>query len=679
MQCRYLFLLIHFFVMVGPATQAQVDTSSVPLLDSVTIEAYQGKTILQAAAAINYIPQQQLSRFSNTNILQALNATPGVRMEERSPGSYRLNIRGSAVRSPFGVRNVKIYYAGIPFTAPGGASMLNMLGYYNIGSAEVIKGPGGSLYGAGTGGVLLLQPLPIENKKFTAGIMGGSYGMFGAHASISFNNNIIRYERLQSDGFRDHTAMRRNNLSWNGELRTSSKNIFKAHFIYSNLFYETPGALTLNEYNSNSRAARPATPAFPGAEAAEASIDQENILLGLSNTTNISGRLKNTTGIYGSYNRINNPTVQNYERKREPHFGGRTVFDHSFNAGQSLFEWNAGAEFQQGLFRYKTYRNVNGKPDTLRIEDELDIKQVAVFAQMNWNYKNWILSAGAGFNSLRLDFDRLNTIPQIHEQKHFKGEFAPRFALLYKICRTVSAYVNAAKGFSPPAADEIFADNNAYNLALAAETGWNYEPGIRGNLFKDRFEFDLSYFTTGLTNSIVTRRDSGGGNYYINAGKTSQQGFEAAIGYELLAKASSGFKGTSIKVTYSHYRFRYRKFEQAGNDYSGNTMPGVSPDNLNILLDIPYRKIFYLNLSYSFTGRIQLNDANTASAPCYHLLAAKAGYNIQCKKMKLSLFAGADNIGDVTYSLGNDINGFGGRYFNRAARRSFYAGTTIHL
>ncbi|MEJ0103149.1 MAG: hypothetical protein WDO19_11585 [Bacteroidota bacterium] len=38
-----------------------------------------------------------------------MNNTPGVRMEERSPGSYRLNLRGSTLRSPFGVRNVKVY------------------------------------------------------------------------------------------------------------------------------------------------------------------------------------------------------------------------------------------------------------------------------------------------------------------------------------------------------------------------------------------------------------------------------------------------------------------------------------------------------------------------------------------------------------------------------------------
>ena len=72
-------------------------------------------------------------------------------MEERSPASYRMNIRGSTLRSPFGVRNVKVYLDDIPFTDAGGNTYLNQLSYYNFNSIEVLKGPGGSLYGAGTG------------------------------------------------------------------------------------------------------------------------------------------------------------------------------------------------------------------------------------------------------------------------------------------------------------------------------------------------------------------------------------------------------------------------------------------------------------------------------------------------------------------------------------------------
>ncbi|RYY49086.1 MAG: Plug domain-containing protein [Chitinophagaceae bacterium] len=114
-------------LLIAPAAGAQTDSSKAPTLDGIAVTAYLGTQLQELPAAVNIITAAQLGRFSNSNLLQALNASPGVRMEERSPGSYRLNIRGSAVRSPFGVRNVKIYYSGIPFTAPGGASMFNII------------------------------------------------------------------------------------------------------------------------------------------------------------------------------------------------------------------------------------------------------------------------------------------------------------------------------------------------------------------------------------------------------------------------------------------------------------------------------------------------------------------------------------------------------------------------
>ncbi len=74
------------------------------------VKAYeQNRKLIEVAAPVSLTGQEQLNRFSNMNILPALNITPGVSMEERSPSSYRLNIRGSSLRSPFGVRDVKIY------------------------------------------------------------------------------------------------------------------------------------------------------------------------------------------------------------------------------------------------------------------------------------------------------------------------------------------------------------------------------------------------------------------------------------------------------------------------------------------------------------------------------------------------------------------------------------------
>src|SRR5688500_8639454 len=136
---------------VAQHENAFADTTRV--LGEVTVQAYQyDRPLSEIPASVAFLGQRDLARFSDASLLPSLNTVPGVRMEERSPGSYRLAIRGSAVRSPFGVRNVKVYWNDLPFTDAGGNTYLNLFDLQAIQQAEIIKGPGTSVYGAGTGG-----------------------------------------------------------------------------------------------------------------------------------------------------------------------------------------------------------------------------------------------------------------------------------------------------------------------------------------------------------------------------------------------------------------------------------------------------------------------------------------------------------------------------------------------
>ena len=44
---------------------------------------------------------------------------------------------------------------------------------------------------------------------------------------------------------------------------------------------------------------------------------------------------------------------------------------------------------------------------------------------------------------------------------------------------------------------------------------------------------------------------------------------------------------------------------------------------------------------------------------------------------RLNIYAGVDNLLDETYSMGNDINAAGGRYYNAAPKRNFYIGIAL--
>ena len=61
------------------------------------------------------------------------------------------------------------------------------------------------------------------------------------------------------------------------------------------------------------------------------------------------------------------------------------------------------------------------------------------------------------------------------------------------------------------------------------------------------------------------------------------------------------------------------------------------------------------------------------------LVRGLVGNSLAGKKVQLNIYAGGDNLLDEIYSLGNDINAAGGRYYNAAFARNYYFGLGFRL
>jgi iron complex outermembrane recepter protein len=679
-------LIFLFLTIAIPSSQVlgqSADTIKEVDLEEVVVRAYESNQRLRdIPAAVNYIGKNGFERFGPASVVQAVNTTPGVRMEERSPGSYRFNIRGSSLRSPFGVRNVKIYYNDLPFTDPGGHSYLNQLGYYNFHSLEIIKGPGSSLYGAGTGGVLLIEGLSeTEQPGILTEYATGSYQLHNIYGSITTGTEKLvsraSYQHQESHGYRDHSALSRDVHSWTGIFQINEKRTLKTSFLYGNLFYETPGALTRTEYEANPRAARPGSGFFPGAEAAKASILQKTFLAGVSYTQPLTSWLQNKSALYGMFTELRNPSIQNYGKSSEPHVGGRTLFKANLPVAQSLLSLDAGGEWQEGYITVGIHKNNAGRADTLRTSDEIKNRQSFIFTQASFDHKDWTVTAGASLNFLKVRFERFVPASLGIQRRRFNNQLAPRAALLRKFNK-INLYTSVSKGFSPPTTAELLPTGGAISLDLNAEEGTNYDLGLKGNILRNLY-LDINAFYFRLSNTIVQRRTAGGGDYYINAGKTRQNGVETYLNYSLWAN-SPLLERSLLWLSHTWHHFEYRNFKQQSNDYSGNELPGVAPHTLSTGYDFLMRKGLLGTVHYYYSDKLPLNDANSVYADAYHLLGLKLGYQRWIRnKVRVKLFAGVDNLLDENYSLGNDINGFGGRYFNAAAGRNYYASVVLQL
>ncbi|HEY0751582.1 MAG TPA: TonB-dependent receptor, partial [Chitinophagaceae bacterium] len=513
------------------------------------------------------------------------------------------------------------------------------------------------------------------NKQDEGGIDAhytiGSYNTRSLYLSLHTGNekflSSLSLQHLKSDGYRDHSELKREIYSWTGLFKIAEDRQLKTSFFFGDLFYETPGALTKEEFDNNPLAARPGSAIFPSAENAKAAIKQKSFLAGASYKQKLFNQLEHQTVLYGVYTELKNPTIRNYGRTTEPHAGGRTLFSFKDSSSVAELAIKLGGEWQEGFPGIAIHRNLDGNPDTLQTLDEINNLQRFIFLQASALKNSWSLDAGISLNWFDVKFTRIIPTANGQEYEHSISQVAPRFALGKKFKKTF-IYSSVSKGFSPPTTSEWLPTGSNINLNLKAEQGVNVDIGIRsrfGNLYAD-----VNCFRFSLDNTIVQRRDAGGGDYFINAGKTSQAGIETMLNYNLSGPVNN-FNG-NIWLSHIYHRFRYRDFIQLNQNYSGNKIPGIAPHTITTGSDINFRKL-YLSLSYLFSDQTPLNDNNSEIASSYHIINVKMGYKYYLKNnLKLHISGGIENLLDTDYSLGFDVNGFGGRYYNAAPGRNFY-------
>src|SRR3989338_7969862 len=444
-----LFIIALSFECVGFAQEDSVKT-----IPEVTVSAYPSKPLfLHVASSVSIIGQEQINDYTNGSLVYVMNSVPGVRMEERSSGSYRLSMRGSLLRSPFGIRNIKIYFDEFPLTDAGGNTYLNLINASSIHAIQIIKGPDGSMFGANTGGVILLDS---ENKLDTsvveASIRTGSFGLLVAQ--VGFDKKWKRYSLSisqsyqQSRGYRENSALQRNYLqaiqNWsykNGRV--------KLLLLGSQLHYETPGGLTLLQANEDPQQARLATATLPGAREQKAGIYNATIYAGVSNEFHFSPIFKHVFTLFGSYT--------NFKTRKEQSSGIRTYFELGKKLAVLNWKWDLGIEWQQTKSRVANYDNDLGNKGVLQTSDDLKASQNFIFSQFSTLIKNRLgLEAALSLNNYHYDFKNTFPTPQnAFTTKKLNPQLMPRFGISYRIVHNLVWRASVSKGYSPPTLAEL--------------------------------------------------------------------------------------------------------------------------------------------------------------------------------------------------------------------------------
>ena len=657
-------------------------------LNEVRVTGFAGnRTKKETAGSIALITGKDINRGSGVSFQAALNAIPGVRMDQSTLSEARISIRGNGVRSSFGIRNIKIYLNDIPVTEADGTTRIEALDVNSIGRAEVIKGPASSIYGAGTGGVInfQLQRSPYQEQSLEAVGLAGSYGLHKLAMTYRNGgdkiNSYVSYGWQEYDGYRDHSNDSRRFLSGNFQLFPDKKRIITLLLNRTTQNSQIPGALTADQVAVNPEQANASN------LDKQAGRYQTWTRIGLGQQYQINDLFSNSTSVFTYSYDLNHPLPYAYLRNFYQSYGGRTRF--SYDPGFSVLptQFIIGGEFNEGLTKGTQYVNNKGVEGAITANIDYRNTLYSLFYQSETKLDDkTLLTVGISYNSLKYDVSNY-ILPAQSGIKRFKPQATPRVAISHNFAEALTLHASVSSGFSPPSSSEVKNVDGSINPLLQAEKGINYEINAKGNILGSRLSYDLAVFKMDMKGELIGQSVQQGITIYNNAGKTTHDGAELALSWQILRPEDNNqvlSLRPFVALTYSDFKFKNYKILNANNEvtanFDGNELTGVSPWVFNGGIDFETQYGIYIYMNYYFNDKMPLNDGNTAYNPSYQLLNSKVGYKKRLgKSFELNIYGGIDNIFNEAYSSIVSLNamGFAGAqpaYFNPSPKRNGYAG-----
>jgi iron complex outermembrane recepter protein len=658
-------------------------------LNEVVINANQlPKRLKKATNTVNVVSLEDIQRANNTNIAPTLSRIPGVLMQTGTLSTNRITIRGVGARNLFGTGKIRAYFKDIPLTSGSGETSVEDFELASIARLEIDKGAS-TIYGVGLGGTIHLTPQNAYLNQ-TTGQGEFSFGSFGLFKeTINFNHgsskNSFRatYSNTQSDGYRDNNEYDRQTFTLNTNHFLSEKDELTFLFSYADVFAYIPSSLNLANYNNNPSSAASTWAQAKGYE------DSKRGIIGLSWNHQYSDRLKQSTSVFTSFRNGYEPRPFDILDEKTLALGIRSRLLGNLNLFDKNLDWTAGVELFRDHYNYGTYQNLyqSFPAGTGSVEgDQLtDFKEKRsyynIFLETNYNLtEKTTVSLGLNYNQTSYDLDdRFPASVDDPDQTgsyRFEGILSPKLGISHLVSDNVSVYSNISHGFSPITLQETLMPSGEINQDLKPETGWNFEVGTRGSIFKNKLLFSFAAYRLDIKNLLVARITGQDQFVGVNAGRTFQDGLEMSFSYKMIDKESFSLT-PFVNYTLNHYKFD--DFVDGNNDYSGNDLTGVPRDVFNSGIDFNSKIGFYGNVNFQYVGSMPIFDSNNLYSDSYKITNLRIGYRLNLlKQLTANLYYGLDNVFDEKYASQILINYTVPRYYYPGNPVNYYAGINLN-
>ena len=623
------------------------------------------------------------------SLTELLFNVPGLSVSNRHNPTQdpRLAVRGFGSRSAFGIRGVRVTRDGVPLTQADGQTAVDFVDLESVGSAEIMRGAAGALYGNASGGVLDLKSEPYAARGFDPSfryVANADATRWSASSSGTTAAGALGWRgtasRNDGDGPRDYSKFRSSAFTGDAAWRGSAGTLRTQFTWYDSPSAENPGAVTAAELQ------RVPTVADSQNIRKKASKAVGQKLLSLTGDRSWERGSASAT-LFSGWRDLENPqafAIVGFDRRT---LGASARLEQRGMARQHLWRLSLGADVQSQRDDRRNFANCAGIaklpslpncPTTQMqgAESAHQLEKVAsagVFARAEVNRAFLTVTGTLRGDQTAFSVRDYRATYAVGGavQSRTMSALTPMLGVSIRARPALSVYGNIASSFETPTTTELANrpdGSSGLNRDLKPQRGQTLEVGTKG-IVAQRVFVDLALFRIATQDELIPFEipNSGGRRYFRNAGETLRRGAELAVS-TTLGPVDLGGSLTSLRYTYEDYLVGATRLD-------GRKVPGVAPLTSSLFATVR-RDIGFATLEMQQGARTAADDANANYAPGWVLWNARVGLT-RLAGARVQPVVGVDNLFDRTYAANIVTNATRGRYFEPGAGRRVYVSLRV--
>ena len=588
----------------------------------------------------------------------------------------RVSIRGFGARAAFGIRGIKLVVDHIPETTPDGQGQLDNLPLDLIETISVLRGPSSMRYGNASGGVISIdtrEAIFSDRHRLISRI--GAFGQrqftYTAGVGLQKGGLLIHLSHQDIEGYRTHSKTRTSmaNLKYVRRFSNDSKWVIQANYTDSPLA-EDPGAITLEDFNSDPFQARSQNVAFGAGESIRhfkvgSSLNYRSDIYELTTYGFFSGRN------FDGFLPFANGGAVDLERQYAGQ--GASLRRSLSNKNHIRHDLIAGYDWAHQRDHRRRYENLSGQRGALSLDQYERFSSLGSYLLYELKAKRLFVQGGIRFDRNNLELEDNDLSDGVDDSDAINlNAFSPQMGLSFQLASELSLFANASKAYETPALSELITppySNGGFNDELGIQQTEMLELGL--NRRGSQVNWEVVFFTGETTNDIVPYELEAypGRSFYRNAGQTKRSGVELSYQRQ--------FDRLQLDLVYAYLDLRFA--EESEPSIANRHLPGVPWQSGSLQLSYQLSDSLRLNYQRLRRGALYADDENQHKVKGFWLDHLSLQKQWTSQSMRFSTVIGVQNMANVRYADNIRINAFGSRFYELGLPRQLYLGFNVSL